>query len=534
MPWRGPDYPKEFPTLGFQVADWIEARCAIPDGEFMGDPFVLTDDQLTFVLWHYRLRPKARPDRAKPSAAFAYRRSMLVRPQKWGKGPLGSALICAEAEGPVLFDGWDADGEPVGRPWPTPWVQTTAVSEDQTDNVWRALLPMIELGAIAAAMPDTGLTRINLPGGGFIEPVTAAHRSRLGQRITFALQDQTESWLKRNGGYQLADNQRRNLAGMGGRSIETPNAWDPSEGSVAQATHEAKLPDVHIDYDPPPEGLNYKNKRDRRKIHVHGYGDSAKVPKNGRWRPWIDLDRIEAEALELLPRDPNQAARWFGNMIVSGGDTAFDIAKWRKLALPHEVRAGQLIVVGVDGARYEDALAIVASHVETGYQWTIGIWERPKDAPDTYEHPFDEVDAAMLDTFNRWSVWRVYIDPQRIEPLVNTWQGRWGEKRVIEWHTWRKRQMAYALRNYHESIELGELSHDGNSVLTRHVGNAHKQATDVRDEEGHPMWVISKDRPGSPEKIDGAMAGCISWEARGDCIAAGGLNDEPEYATASW
>ena len=98
---------------------------------------------------------------------------------------------------------------------------------------------MIELGNLAADIPDTGLTRINLPGGGLIEPVTASARSRLGQRITFAVQDETHSWLKSNGGRALADNQRRNLAGMKGRSIETTNAWDPAEQSVAQETWES-------------------------------------------------------------------------------------------------------------------------------------------------------------------------------------------------------------------------------------------------------------------------------------------------------
>jgi hypothetical protein len=33
--------------------------------------------------------------------------------------------------------------------------------EDQTDNVFRALLPMIQLGPLAQVFPDTGLTRIN-------------------------------------------------------------------------------------------------------------------------------------------------------------------------------------------------------------------------------------------------------------------------------------------------------------------------------------------------------------------------------------
>ena len=43
-----------------------------------------------------------------------------------------------------------------------------------------ALLPMIELGALGSEVEDTGLGRINLPGGGKIEPVTASAISRLG------------------------------------------------------------------------------------------------------------------------------------------------------------------------------------------------------------------------------------------------------------------------------------------------------------------------------------------------------------------
>ncbi len=88
------------------------------------------------------------------------RGGLLVQPQKWRKGPFSAAIICAEAAGPVLFDGWDENGEPMGRPWSTPWIQVTAATEDQSDNVYRALLPMIELGALKAELPDTGITRI--------------------------------------------------------------------------------------------------------------------------------------------------------------------------------------------------------------------------------------------------------------------------------------------------------------------------------------------------------------------------------------
>jgi hypothetical protein len=153
VPWRGPEEPGEFPTLGYQVAELIEAKCAIPDREAQGEPFRVTDEQLMFLLFLYRIDPER--------GEFAYRRAQLTRPQKWGKGPFSAAIAAAEAhpEAPVRFDGWDVNGEPVGKPWPTPHIQITAVSEDQTDNIWRALLPMIELGDYAADVPDTGLTR---------------------------------------------------------------------------------------------------------------------------------------------------------------------------------------------------------------------------------------------------------------------------------------------------------------------------------------------------------------------------------------
>jgi hypothetical protein len=40
MPWRGPEYPGEFPTLGYKVAEWIQSYCVIPDREDAGQPFV--------------------------------------------------------------------------------------------------------------------------------------------------------------------------------------------------------------------------------------------------------------------------------------------------------------------------------------------------------------------------------------------------------------------------------------------------------------------------------------------------------------
>ncbi len=59
MPWRGSEYPGEFPTLGWAVGQWIEAWCVIPDGDDLGKPYLLTDEMWRFLAWHYRLRPDA-------------------------------------------------------------------------------------------------------------------------------------------------------------------------------------------------------------------------------------------------------------------------------------------------------------------------------------------------------------------------------------------------------------------------------------------------------------------------------------------
>src|SRR6187551_1797298 len=97
------------PSLGGLVTSWIEAHCVIPDGFERGKPFVLYDEQLSFLDRHYELKPTAKLGQL--ATAFRYRRSLLVRPQKWGKGPLTAAQVCAEGVGPVLFAGWAEGGE---------------------------------------------------------------------------------------------------------------------------------------------------------------------------------------------------------------------------------------------------------------------------------------------------------------------------------------------------------------------------------------------------------------------------------------
>jgi hypothetical protein len=494
-------------SFGHLVADWIEGHCVIPDGWRAGEPYLLTAEMREFLDRFYSVDER--------TGQFVHRRGgQLIRPQKWGKGPFSAAIILAEALAPVV---------PVleygkfrVRKWPKPWIQVTAVSEDQTVNVFSALIPMIALGPLAHEIPDSGLGRINLPSGGWIEPVTASARSRLGQRVTFCVEDETHSWLQSNGGWTLADNQRRNLAGMGGRFLETTNAFDPVERSVAQRTFEAKAPGTLIDDAPAPPG-SVRSREERDVVLTAVYRD-ALVDRGG----WVDRDRIHAEIDALLEHDPAQAERFFLNRKLASEGAAFDITRFRALADPsHRVPRGAVVVVGVDGARFEDALAIVATEVKTGFQWPLEIIERPEDAPDDYEHDLARADGAMREAFERFTVWRVYIDPQRIEHLVEVWANRWGAKRIVEWLTYRPRMIAWAIREFEQAIGSASLSHDGNPLFERHIGNARKRELTVRDDKERFMHTLSKDASRSPRKIDAAMAAVVSWKACSDAREAG-------------
>jgi hypothetical protein len=121
----------------------------------------------------------------------------------------------------------------------------------------------------------------------------------------------------------------------------------------------------------------------------------------------------------------------------------------------------------------------------------------------------------------------MYADPPYWQSWIAKWRGQFGEKHVQEWWTNRPLQMASALEGFHTAITDGTLSHDGSKGYIRHIGNSRRRDLHQVDQQTlKPLWVIQKERPDSPHKIDLAMAGVLSWEARTDAVAAGMLHDQ--------
>ncbi|WP_280389303.1 LAGLIDADG family homing endonuclease [Nocardia wallacei] len=261
-----------------------------------------------------------------------------------GKGPWAASMTCVEAVGPSQFLGWAGKGdgwacsdwgcgcgweyeylpgEPMGMRHPSPVIQLTANNEDQVGNVYRPLTAMIRLGPLSdVMMVREGFIRILGGAGGEdfdrVDAVTSSARGRVGNPISWALQDETGLYTVQNKMVGIAETQRRGAAGMGGRTCETTNAWDPAEDSAAQRTYESNARDIWKFFRIPPASLSWNNKRERRKILRYVY----------RGSPWVNLDSIEAEAVELAERDPAQAERFFGNRLVARAGTWLPAGLW--------------------------------------------------------------------------------------------------------------------------------------------------------------------------------------------------------------
>lgn len=515
---------------------WIEQHAVVPDGFRQGDPFILLPWQLKVASNMYTVRADA--EIGQRSTAFVYRRGQVIMSQKSGKGPFAASIVLAEAAGPTVFAGWAtegnryrcadydcpcgwtyqyAEGEPIGIPQPTPLIQLLATSEDQVANVYRPLVAMIKHGPLSSLMkPLEGFVRVGSEGR--IDVVTSSAQSRLGNPITFAIQDETGTYTATNKMIKVAETMRRGLAGMSGRSLETTNAYDPAEASTAQRTAESNAADVYRYFPQALPTLSYKNKVERRKIHRAVYGDC----------PHIDLDAIEAEASELLETDPAQAERFFGNRIVAGHGAWADPASWDARESRREYpKARTRVVLGFDGSDMDDWTAIRAETLD-GYQFTPlygpskrkTIWN-PADFGG--QVPRLEVDAAVDELFRYFDIAVMYCDPPYWESEVDAWSEKHGEKKVIRWQTRRIVQMFAACERLKVDMSKAdsEFTHDGCEITGAHVKNARAAA---RPQERYVLRKAS-----DSQKIDACVTSVLVHEAAMDVRAAGLATKRKNY-----
>lgn len=192
MPWNGGTPEQPFPSLGPQIVEHIEEFLCHGPGDVVGEPIELDDEFYAFIVKAYRLDPE--------TGRRMYRRAFLSRAKGRAKSEIAGMLVCAEALFPVRFDGWDANGEPVGRPVKSPFIRCLATEEGQSGNTYDNVSTMLEylvenhgddFPGIDIGKSAQSSSRIILHHQrGEITPSTASSAAKDGGKETFAVFDE--------------------------------------------------------------------------------------------------------------------------------------------------------------------------------------------------------------------------------------------------------------------------------------------------------------------------------------------------------
>lgn len=522
---------RKWPSLGPQVCDLLTDCAVFGPGSLRGKPYVVDDEVRAFLNRAYQVYPKGHPREGRRR----FQRVVLSLRKGSRKTEIGAAIAYAELhpEGPVRCDGFRKVGrrwEPVGRPVTDPYIPMVAYTEEQTEDLaYYALYVMVTEGPDVDLF-DPGLDRIMRAGGdGKAAALASSPDARDGARTTFEHFDETHRmFLPR-----LVSAHSTMIENLTKRPLDDPwaasttTAFQPGQGSVAEGefqyaklSKEGKVKNARLFF-------FHREASDKWNLADYDEREAAVIEASGPTiAAWSDIQGICARYDEP---DADRAywERVWLNRPTQAERQAFDRKRWDSLGSPEfNLEKKDLVTLGFDGSRFRDATALILTHVAAGWQKKLGIWERPLDAPKDWKIDRAEVDEVMEEAFDLYNVWRLYADPPDWTEEINSWAGRYGEARVHEWWTHRRKPMAYALRAYANAMRTGALSHDGDEMFAAHIGNARKKLLNIFDDDGERLWIIEKERPDSLFKIDAAMAGALSWEARGDAIASGATEAE--------
>ncbi len=536
-----------WPTLGPQVCDLIEERCIHGPGDLKGQPARIDDEKRAQIYAMYEVYPYGHPR----AGRRRFKRCAVYQRKGTAKTELAAWVAYAELhpEGPVRCDGFhyeDGLWLPVGVPVTDPYIPMIAVTEDQTEELaYGALLAMCQEGPDSDLF-DAGFENITrLSGDGKAEAVATAPDSADGKRTSFQHLDESHR-LKSKRQKEAVQTMRNNLPKRvlaDAWELESSTIYRKGAGSVAEDTHKyaidvaaGKTKDkalfVYYRWAEPKKDENLDD-IEQCKAAIR----EASGPSIAKW-PHFEEQVESIAALRFQPdTDKDYWEQVWLNRAVSSASSAFNSATWAALRRPgFAVPRGknEPIVAGFDGARWRDACAIVATHIETGYQWPIALWEKPaelterrSETADAWEVTDEMVDGAFEEMFADYQVFWVYADPPRFEANLARYAGKYGPHRVVEWYTNRPRQIGQAMRAYRSAMDAGAVSHSGNPRMAAHLGHAQKGDLNILDDDGRtPLWTIYKSKPDSAEYIDLTMAGCLSWRARLDALIKGGWEKE--------
>ena len=526
------------------MAAFIENNLVFGPGDLRGEPARLDDEQRGFIYRFYEVHARG----TERAGKRRFQRCAISLRKGTRKTELLSWIAACELhpDAPVRAYGWrcaahaDEPGScegvrtrhagpwsPVGRGVTDPYIPLVAFTEEQSDELaYGALLAILgHENCVIGGDFDLGLARIvRRDGTGKAESLATAPNSRDGARTTFEGFDETHRLTmerqRRAHQVMLANLLKRPLADPW--ALEVTTMYQPGEGSVAESTHDYARRVVAGEVHDSRLYFYHRQASETADISTRAGLRAAVVEASGITAEWSDIDGI-VKQWDDPDADKAYLDRTWLNRAVMPAARAFDAEKWKALARPGTlIPARSWITIGFDGSRTWDATAMIACDVMTGHMWPLGIWTRPDNAPPDWEVDRELVNAALAQAMKTYRVWRVECDPPYWETEIRSWAGQYGDEIIVDLPTASAPRIGPACRAFANAINAGDVTHNGSAGLAAHIGNAVRKALSQSfDSEGNQLWTIQKDRKGSPNKIDAAMAAVLAWDARTRALAAG-------------
>lgn len=474
---------ERFRTGGEHVARFIEKNCVFTNGEWVGRPFKLLDWERQLLLDMFEVVPCARHKKL----CRRYRTALVGVGKKQGKTELCAALC--------LYFLLAADES-------APYIVCAAAGDDQADLVFNAAKTMAEQSPtlrdvvqvwekeiIAPEIPNAVLRRVPASGG------------RLdGKNVFVSVCDELHEWMP--GNQEKSHGMMR--GGMAARAhpmninittaglLDEEHLWERYfEYGRKVETGEIDNPTFFFRWWQAPDDCDYT--------------DLSLLPLAN---PSYGVTVQEAFYVdELGKRHESEYRRYYLNQAVTAETLWLPGGAWDACASADaELLADRTTptFLGWDGSTKYDSTAVVAVQEVAG-KWRVKawVWERPLNADGQplreWEIPDEEVTNLIRELCReRHRVLGIAFDPWGITALARQLAGE--GLPMIDWPQTDMR-MVPATQGAYEAITHGEIQHDGDPTLARHIRNAIAKQTSRGGQR------LTKGKAWRPRKfIDAAIA----------------------------
>lgn len=519
------------PTLGPQVAHFINTYGVHGPGDIKGQRFQLTNEELALLYSAYEIKLD---DYHEGRWRRRYRHVVYCRRKGLRKSEFMVQVMLVEFDGPARFShfatedgvdewGWHyRKGWPVGKRVTSPEIPVVATTERQVEKLaWgvaRYVFANTPLSGRYVIQQDQIFFAGRQPEEGWMYPIPPTNADAAdGAKPTFVPREESHLWtaadLK-----ETAETIDRNLikrVAADPWTMDATTTYAPGEESVLENTDKArKAGDPSILYDTRSASLEWDLDDDDEWLQ-------ATVEAAGDGIAWANI-----EGQRSLWTKPGASrakyCRFQLNQPMAIENKPFSGEKMDVFADPKRTPGPSTrtpILVFLDGSLTRDATALIAWTIEERpHLFLVGMWERP-DAGlrEDWSVPKRQVTDRVAETMSSYLVPTLAGDSDRFwNPQLTAWEDEYGEEVVVHVPTRQGKLAGNAIDNFEEEFLLslsraaegGETTwtYDGSPELRRHFA-----ATVLKKRPGSNFRVLAKASEGAGDKIDGSVAAIFGF-----------------------